>query len=277
MSETLQNFTPYLLPALLVLMVTVVILAAVILVYCKRNAQKTVESEQRTEDTLRTMEERLFSRLQQELHRSEQNEIAKLSENNLWLSQQLNDLGTRVDSIGQMQEGRLRHLSRTLDEKLELNDGRIDKMRDTLQLGLDTLRRENAEKLEQMRRTVDEKLNDTLNRRLNESFSAVSERLEQVYKGLGEMHALAGSVGDLKRVMSNVKTRGIWGEVQLGALIREMLVPSQYEENAVVVPNANERVEFAIILPGQSQGGRVYLPIDSKFPIEAYEKLLDAQ
>ncbi len=277
MSETLQNISPYLLPALLVLLVTVVILAAVILVYCKRNAQKAAESVRRAEEAQRAAEERLFSRFQQELNRFEQAEAGRLSENSLWLSQQLNDLGTRVDGIGQTQEGRLRHLSRTLDEKLAQNDGRIDKMRDALQQGLDTLRRENAEKLEQMRQTVDEKLNDTLNKRLNESFSAVSERLEQVYKGLGEMHALAGSVGDLKRVMSNVKTRGIWGEVQLGSLIGEMLVPSQYEENVAVVPQSAERVEYAVVLPGRDHGEHVYLPIDSKFPIESYEKLLEAQ
>jgi DNA recombination protein RmuC len=141
---------------------------------------------------------------------------------------------------------------------------------------MEKMQKDNAEKLENMRRTVDEKLHETLNKRLGESFSLVNERLEQVYKGLGEMQNLATGVGDLKRVLSNVKTRGIWGEVQLGALLSQMLAPAQYAENVAVVPGSSERVEFAVILPGKDETNKVYLPIDSKFPLEGYERLLSA-
>lgn len=137
------------------------------------------------------------------------------------------------------------------------------------------LQEENGKKLEEMRRTVDEKLHATLDKRLGESFSLVNERLEQVYKGLGEMQSLASGVGDLKKVLTNVKTRGVWGEMQLGALLSQVLSPSQYEENVAVVPGGSQRVEFAVKLPGQGEGF-VYLPIDSKFPIEDYERLLAA-
>ena len=126
-----------------------------------------------------------------------------------------------------------------------------------------------------MRRTVDEKLTQNLDRRLNESFAQVSQRLEQVYRGLGEMQSLAVGVGDLKRVLTNVKTRGIWGEMQLGSLMSAMLAPGQYEENVAVVPGSAERVEFAVRLPGRADEP-LYLPIDSKFPQEDYLRLQEA-
>ena len=140
---------------------------------------------------------------------------------------------------------------------------------------INTLRLENERQLSEMRRTVDQRLSESLDQKLDASFAQVSSRLESVYKGLGEMHSLASGVGDLKKVLTNVKTRGIWGEMQLGALIRQMLSPGQYEENVAVVPGSQERVEFAVLLPDQS-GGTVYLPIDSKFPQEDYVRLVDA-
>jgi DNA recombination protein RmuC len=127
-----------------------------------------------------------------------------------------------------------------------------------------------------MRRTVDEKLQSTLERRLGESFKLVSERLEQVHKGLGEMQAIAGSVGDLKRVLTNVKARGTWGEIQLGALLEEILTAEQYGRNVETVPRSGERVEFAMRLPGQAGDGPVWLPLDAKFPQEDYQRLVDA-
>ena len=136
---------------------------------------------------------------------------------------------------------------------------------------------DNAAKLEQMRQTVDEKLHATLEQRLSESFRQVSERLELVHKGLGEMQSLATGVGDLKRVLTNVKTRGTWGEVQLGALLEQMLVPEQYAANVATRPGSRERVEYAIRLPGREGQGQVWLPIDSKVPSEDYERLLAAQ
>ncbi len=140
---------------------------------------------------------------------------------------------------------------------------------------MDALRQSNAQQLLEVRRTVDEKLTQSLDKRLNDSFALVSQRLEQVYRGLGEMQSLASGVGDLKRVLTNVKTRGIWGEMQLSALLRQVLSPGQYEENVAVVPGASERVEFALRLPGQ-QDAPVYLPIDSKFPQEDYLRLTEA-
>ncbi len=140
---------------------------------------------------------------------------------------------------------------------------------------INTLRLENERQLTEMRKTVDQRLSESLEKKLDTSFAQVSERLESVYKGLGEMHTLASGVGDLKKVLTNVKTRGIWGEMQLGNLIRQTLAPGQYEENVAVVPGSAERVEFAVCLPDRA-GGTVYLPVDSKFPQEDYIRLVDA-
>ena len=140
---------------------------------------------------------------------------------------------------------------------------------------INDLRLENERQLSEMRKTVDDRLSESLDKKLDQSFAQVSERLESVYKGLGEMHTLASGVGDLKKVLTNVKTRGIWGEMQLGNLIRQTLAPGQYEENVAVIPGSSERVEFAVCLPDQN-GGTVYLPVDSKFPQEDYIRLTDA-
>ena len=157
------------------------------------------------------------------------------------------------------------------------NEKRMAEVRATLETKLGAMQQDNAAKLEQMRATVDEKLQTTLETRLGQSFALVSERLEQVQRGLGEMQALATGVGDLKRVLGNVKKRGIFGEVQLGALLEDMLTIEQYGANVITVPGSNERVEFAIRMPGQAEGEHVYLPIDAKFPVEDYQRLLDAQ
>jgi DNA recombination protein RmuC len=148
----------------------------------------------------------------------------------------------------------------------------------TIEQKLEVLRSDNEKKLEQMRATVDEKLQATLEKRLGDSFQLVSQRLEQVHKGLGEMQSLAVGVGDLKRVMSNVKSRGGWGEVQLGTLLAEMLTPQQYATNVATRPGSKERVEYAISLPGRSEDGEpCWLPIDAKFPLDDFQRLQDAQ
>ncbi|HEX7129217.1 MAG TPA: DNA recombination protein RmuC, partial [Rhodanobacteraceae bacterium] len=157
------------------------------------------------------------------------------------------------------------------------NEKRLNEVRATLDAQLKSLQADNAAQLEKMRVIVDEKLQSTLNTRLGESFKLISERLEAVQRGLGEMQSLATGVGDLKRVLSNVKTRGTFGEVQLGALLEQMLIAEQYAANVVTVPHSNERVEYAIRLPGQDRDAPVWLPIDCKFPIEDYQRLLDAQ
>ncbi|MFY3385184.1 DNA recombination protein RmuC [Paracidovorax sp. MALMAid1276] len=152
-----------------------------------------------------------------------------------------------------------------------------EQLRTALNERLAAIQHDNAAKLEEMRRTVDEKLHATLEQRLGESFKLVSDRLEQVHKGLGEMQTLAGSVGDLKRVMTNVKTRGTWGEMQLGAIIDNVLTPEQFARNVKTVPGSDELVEFAVRLPGKGDEHPVWLPIDSKYPVEHYQRLLDAQ
>ncbi|WP_456064500.1 DNA recombination protein RmuC [Comamonas resistens] len=152
-----------------------------------------------------------------------------------------------------------------------------EQLRGTLNERLATIQSDNAARLDEMRRTVDEKLHATLEQRLGESFKLVSDRLEQVHKGLGEMQTLAGSVGDLKRVMTNVKSRGTWGELQLGSIIDNVLTPEQYARNVKTVPGSDELVEFAIRLPGRHDEQPVWLPIDAKYPVEHYQRLQDAQ
>jgi DNA recombination protein RmuC len=160
----------------------------------------------------------------------------------------------------------------------QTTDKKLDMLREAVEQRLQAIQADNTKQLDQMRATVDEKLQGTLEKRLGESFKQVSERLEQVYKGLGEMQSLAAGVGDLKRVLTNVKTRGTWGEVQLGAMLEQVLTPDQYAAN-VAVKEGGERVEFAIKLPGRGEDEKevVWLPIDAKFPVEDYQRLMDAQ
>ncbi|TAN03766.1 MAG: DNA recombination protein RmuC [Rhodanobacteraceae bacterium] len=157
------------------------------------------------------------------------------------------------------------------------NEKRLVEVRATLDAQLKNLQTDNAVQLEKMRATVDEKLQHTLNARLGESFGVIAKQLEAVQRGLGEMQSLATGVGDLKRVLSNVKTRGIFGETQLAALLAETLTPEQYATNVATVPGSNERVEFAIRLPGTTGDAPVWLPIDAKFPREDFERLMEAQ
>ncbi len=157
-------------------------------------------------------------------------------------------------------------------------DKRLFQISSAVERQLGTIQKDNAQRLEEMRLTVDEKLHHTLEKRLGQSFQLVNERLEQVHKGLGEMQTLAAGVGDLKRVLTNVKTRGTWGEVQLKNLLEQILTPEQYEENVSTKPGSRDRVEFAIRLPGKSDdAAEVYIPIDAKFPIEDYQRLVQAQ
>ncbi|ANN77256.1 DNA recombination protein RmuC [Bordetella flabilis] len=161
---------------------------------------------------------------------------------------------------------------------VEMNDRRMQEVRHTVDQRLQALQADNAGKLDEMRRTVDEKLHATLEQRLGESFKLVSERLEAVHKGLGEMQTLASGVGDLKRVLTNVKSRGTWGEVQLARLLEDTMTPEQYGRNIKPVPGSDAVVEFAIRLPGREDGGApVWLPLDAKFPKEEYERLVDAE
>lgn len=184
----------------------------------------------------------------------------------------------RLGELIAAQERQLEAMSVKLARLSEANEIRLEAVRQTVDGRLLRLQEDNAKQLELMRQTVDEKLQGTLEKRLGESFRLVSERLEQVHKGLGEMQTLAAGVGDLKKVLSNVKTRGTWGEVQLGALLEQVLTPEQYAMN-VATKDGGERVEFAVRLPGQGvdREDTVWLPIDAKFPMEDYQRLVEAQ
>ena len=197
-------------------------------------------------------------------------------------NQLLDSLDAQHDGMVESLQNTNQHLLSTMSQMGQNQTSLLESMQRQVLLStrnqeekINTLRLENERQLGEMRRTVDQRLSESLDKKLDSSFAQVSQRLESVYKGLGEMHTLASGVGDLKKVLTNVKTRGIWGEMQLGSLIRQVLAPGQYEENVAVVPGSPDRVEFAVCLPDQS-GGMVYLPVDSKFPQEDYVRLVDA-
>ena len=183
-----------------------------------------------------------------------------------------------MGELANVQKVQLETMSTAIGSLSESNEKKLEAIRITVEGRLQSMQIDNAKQLDQMRQTVDEKLQGTLEKRLGESFKQVSERLEQVHKGLGEMQTLATGVGDLKKVLTNVKTRGTWGEVQLGALLEQVLNPDQFAIN-VATKDGGERVEFAVKLPGQgaNMDETVWLPIDAKFPIEDYQRLIEAQ
>jgi DNA recombination protein RmuC len=184
-------------------------------------------------------------------------------------------LSQTVEQISQSQKERLDRVSGSVTELTQRSGEQQDALRKTVEERLDAIRKENTEKLEQMRQTVDEKLQSTLDHRLGASFQIVADRLEQVYRSMGEMQTLASGVGDLKRLLTNVKSRGTWGEVALGNVLEEMMAPDQYGRNVEIVPGSNQRVEYAVRLPGDGEVP-VWLPLDAKFPVEDYERLVDA-
>lgn len=190
---------------------------------------------------------------------------------------QLDTFSGQLDQFSQAQGNRLADVVHQVGEMTAANERRQEQLRALVESKLDELRIDNAGKLEQMRQTVDEKLQGTLEKRLGESFVLVSQQLENVYKSIGEMQSLATSVGDLKKVLSNVKSRGTWGEIQLGNLLGQIMTPDQLLANAEIKPGSGQRVEFAIKLPGRGdQDVGVLLPIDAKFPQEDYDRLVDA-
>ena len=198
------------------------------------------------------------------------------------ISQRLKEIreesARNLHSFGDSQTLNFSRVHQLQEESRRESMEKLEKIREVVQSRLEEIRKSNEDKLEQMRRTVDEKLHETLEKRLSESFTQVSKSLEQVHKDLGEMQTLAAGVGDLKKVLSNVKTRGILGEVQLGNIFENILNPEQYSSNVKVNPESNELVEFAVKLPGRSDDGSiVWLPADSKFPLESYQRLMTAQ
>lgn len=189
--------------------------------------------------------------------------------------QRYESLARESAQIGLRVDGLRRDTADRLDKNRDVVDARLGEVRATVERQLEAIRQDNATQLDRMRQTVDEKLSRTLNDRLSASFREVSKQLEAVYTGLGDMRSIAAGVGDLKRVLSNVKTRGILGEVQLGAILADILTPEQYAQNVATKPGSADRVEFAVKLP-QEGAEPIWLPIDSKFPGDAYEHLRDA-
>ena len=252
---------------LIVTLLAVIVILQIVSLFLKKDggfsdAKRDIIEENRA--NIRTLGE-IITTNQKNTDDMQTGRFAELTKN---LTDRQGDMNKAVsDSIGKMEE-RLKSLEET-------NRTTLFAMREGIEKRLDVIRDDNNKKLEKMQQTVDEKLQKTLEDKMDKSFKLVSERLEQVYKGLGEMQTVAAGVGDLKKVLSNVKTRGILGEIQLGAILREILSPEQYEENTATKPNSKNVVEFAVKMPVE-EGGFIYLPIDSKFPADAYTALKDA-
>ena len=198
--------------------------------------------------------------------------ILALNRNSAQMKLFLDQMTNNRDEVGNSLRGFNDSVSKQLILLTQMNENKLESLRNAVEKRLQDMQNDNSQKLEKMRETVDEKLQSTLERRLGESFQVVSDRLEKVHQGLGEMQTLASGVGDLKKVLSNVKTRGTLGEIQLANLLEQILSPEQYEQNVVTKEGSKDRVEFAVKMPG-----KVLLPIDAKFPQEDYQRLLDAQ
>lgn len=201
--------------------------------------------------------------------------IKKKNDDYSKLEKMIGDLNTSYDKLGESFNVRFDMVRDQLHRDTMQTEQKLENMRNTIAESISRMQQSNTIQLDSIRKTVDEKLQDTLDKKLNDSFKIVSERLEQVYKGLGEMQTLASGVGDLKKVLSNVKTRGVLGEVQLGAILEQILSPEQYDKNVKTKKGSRDLVEYAIKLPGDS-GSPVWLPIDAKFPMDAYQQVLDA-
>lgn len=253
---------------LIIILIIILILGAGMFIALKRrsgsNGADIITAVDRLENRLNSIET-ANSALRQEL-----SSIVQISVKNM------GDILAQNQRAGdENQTQRLSQLENRLNAFSLESEQKLENIRRSMENRLTEIKNENSKSLEQMRKTVDENLQKTLEEKMNRSFSLVNERLEQVYKGLGEMQSLAGSVGDLKKVLSNVKTRGIIGELQLGAILKEVLAPEQYTENVVTKKGSKYYVEFAVKLPAEDKGF-IYLPIDSKFPGDTYAALCDA-
>lgn len=250
---------------------TVLVAGAVVLLFLLAQSSKTRLLQLETQLAL-------FEKNQERTERALKEEMAQNREESANNSKQLREeIVNNMTKIANLQQNQLDIFAKQLATLTQTNEQKMDKIRETLEERLRLLQEENTKKLDQMREIVDEKLHTTLEKRLGESFKLVSERLETVHKGLGEMQSLAVGVGDLKKVLSGVKTRGILGEIQLSNILEQLLTPDQYAKNVVTKKGGRENVEYAIKLPSKDDTGEfVYLPLDSKFPLEHYHSLIDA-
>lgn len=249
-----MNLTTILL--LITIFLIIILIITTLSIKRKNNSKEFLQEFNQVRQELSTM----FMQTREEISRTLGNQITE--------STKLQQI--QLSNITNINETKLENTRKNMEDKLEA-------IRKTVEDKLVSLQKDNTEKLEQMRVTVDEKLHSTLEKRLGESFKLVNDRLESVYKGLGEMQTLAQGVGDLKKVFTNVKSRGFWGEIQLGNILEQFLTKEQYECNVKTKPKSNDLVEFAIKLPGRNDNEFVWLPVDSKFPIEDYSRLVDAE
>ncbi len=274
--------TEYMLIGILALLAVALVLLIVLLARQSRLTREQNQQNQKISDYLQRFGDEVFDELDAQREASS----AALQHSGESITASMSHLGQSQTALlesmqrqqllsARNQEERIGQMSAGVNAALAQLDARMEQVRQATATGMENLRQENTRQLTDMRRSMDERLTQSLDKKLNESFSLVSQRLEQVYKGLGEMQTLATGVGDLKRVLTNVKTRGIWGEMQLGALLSAVLTREQYAENVAVVPGSQERVEFAVRLPGK-ESDVVHLPIDSKFPVEDYARLQEA-
>jgi DNA recombination protein RmuC len=288
MAETMNNITAFITaytPELILgfFFLTVLTALALLIVLIRRKPADVIAGLQDNFTALAKNQQRLEDVIKDEItsNRQETAQSARQARQELGAALKLSSdsLQQRLTENIRVQKYQLDSFSKQLVAMTQLNEEKLEAMRKTMETQLQTLQEDNTRKLEQMRATVDEKLQGTLDKRLGESFKQVSERLEQVYKGLGEMRTLATGVGDLKKVLTNVKTRGTWGEIRLSHILEQILTPDQYEVNVATKKNSTERVEFAVKLPGQQADKEkiVWLPIDAKFPQEDYHRLMDAQ
>jgi len=257
---------------IIIAVISVLSLVSTLVLFFRKNSNPEIKEIERVNKTVQDeiARNRVEFSAAAKVSREEISNAIKIFENSV--------LARMKDTEGS-QKNQLDTFSNELTRLTKLNEEKLDRMRTTMQENLKSLQEDNSKKLEKMRETVDEKLHTTLEKRLGESFKAVSEHLKNVHDGLGEMKTLASSVGDLKKVLTNVKTRGTWGEVQLGMLLEQILAPEQYESNVSTKKKSQDRVEFAIKLPGRTKNEKevVWLPIDAKFPQEDYQRLVQAQ
>ncbi|GFR35803.1 DNA recombination protein RmuC [Thermobrachium celere] len=264
--------------AIIFLLVTIIVLQIVIIL----KSNKSVELEKPIKSVIDSSEQRLTNLIKDEMTRNREENNKNFYQNRHEISHNIksmsDSLSQQVINLGNLQSKQLEMVSNTLLDLLKNNSEGLDKIRQSVEDKLTQIQNDNNKKLEEMRATVDEKLHSTLEKRLGQSFQNISERLEALYKQLGEMQSLTSGVNDLKRALTNVKTRGIWGEVYLANIISDILTKEQYDENVATKKGSQDRVEFAVKLPGKDDINRyVYLPIDAKFPQEDYQRLLDAQ
>ena len=261
----------------------IIIIIMQILSYIKINKQNLTETETNIFQKLESINSELDNDIENEFKRNREENLqsSKLVREEVGNSVRLlgDTLSNRIRDISERQKDQLDIVENRMQKLILTNEEKFDKLKDQVSKQLSEIQEKNEKKLEEMRNTVDEKLHSTLEKRLGESFKLVSDRLELVHKGLGEMQNLAIGVGDLKKVLSNVKDRGTWGEIQLGTLLEQILTHDQYEKNVKTKDGSNALVEFAIKLPGKNNlsSDIVWLPIDAKFPLEDYQRLILAR